>query len=147
MIAYSLYLVSARDLLHRYHPLTVITWIFLFGAIILVPFGLGPLLRQLPHTTLTTRLVLLGIILLPTVTAYYLNMWALQRVESSVVSTFVYLQPILTALMAVPILGERPSLRMVPAAVLIFVGVAVSIQAARRPDHKPDPAEQAVIEP
>lgn len=147
MIAYSLYLVSARDLLHRYHPLTVITWIFMFGAIILVPFGLAPLIREFPHTTLVTRLLLAGIILFPTVTAYYLNMWALQRVESSVVSTFVYLQPVLTALMAVPILGERPSLRMVPAALLIFVGVAISIQAARRPDHRPDPAEQAVIEP
>ena len=147
MIAYSLYLVSARDLLHRYHPLTVITWIFLFGSIILLPFGLTPLIRELPHTSTTARLLLLGIILLPTVTAYYLNIWALQRVESSVVSTFVYLQPMLTAMMAVPILGERPSWRMLPAALLIFAGVAISIQAARRPGHRPDPADQAVIEP
>lgn len=147
MIAYSMYLVSARDLLHRYHPLTVITWIFLFGALMLIPFGVGPLLREFPHTRLLTRLALLGIILLPTVTAYYLNMWALQRVESSVVSTFVYLQPILTAALAMPILGERPSPRMLPAAALIFAGVAISIRSARRPDHKPDPADQAVIEP
>jgi drug/metabolite transporter (DMT)-like permease len=147
MIAYSMYLVSARDMLHRYHPLTVITWIFIFGSIILLPFGVVPLTREFPHTTLLARLLLLGIILLPTVTAYYLNIWALQRVESSVVSMFVYLQPILTAGMAVPILGERPSLRMVPAALLIFAGVAISIHAARRPDHRPDPAEQAVVEP
>jgi drug/metabolite transporter (DMT)-like permease len=147
MIAYSLYLVSARDMLHRYHPLTVITWLFIFGSVILMPFGLPSLIREFPHTTLTARLLLLGIILLPTVTAYYLNMWALQHVESSVVSTFVYLQPMLTTAMAVPILGERPSLRMVPAALLIFAGVAISIQAARRPDHRPDPADQAVIEP
>ena len=147
MIAYSLYLVSARDMLHRYHPLTVITWLFIFGSVILVPFGLPALIREFPHTTPTARLLLLAIILLPTVTAYYLNMWALQHVESSVVSTFVYLQPMLTTAMAVPILGERPSLRMVPAAFLIFAGVAISIQAARRPDHRPDPADQAVIEP
>ena len=55
MIAYSLYLVSARDLLHRYHPLTVITWIFLFGAIMLLPFGAAPLMRELPHTTPAAR--------------------------------------------------------------------------------------------
>ena len=147
MVAYSLYLVSARDIVHRYHPLTVITWIFMFGSIGLMPFGLMPAIHELPATSLTTRLALVWIILLPTVTAYYLNMWALTRVESSVVSTFVYLQPILTALMAMPILGERPSARMIPAALLIFVGVAISIQSARRPDHKPDPADQAVIEP
>ncbi len=147
MIAYSVYLVSARDILHRYHPLTVITWIFMFGAIGLIPFGLMPAIRELPATSLDTRLAIVWIIALPTVTAYYLNMWALTRVESSVVSTFVYLQPVLTAMMAIPILGERPSVRMVPAAVLIFAGVAISIQSARRPDHKPDPADQAVIEP
>ena len=146
MVAYSLYLVSARDLLHRYHPLTVITWIFIFGSIGLMPFGLLPAINELPATSLETRLAIIWIIALPTVTAYYLNMWALTRVESSVVSTFVYLQPVLTALMAIPILGERPSLRMVPAAALIFAGVAVSIQSARRPDHKPDPADQAVVE-
>src|SRR5687768_11807760 len=46
MIAYSVYLVSARDILHRYHPLTVITWIFMFGAIGLMPFGLMPAIHE-----------------------------------------------------------------------------------------------------
>ena len=147
MIAYSMYLVSARDILHRYHPLTVITWIFIFGAIGLAPFGLMPAINEFAATSTETRLILVFVILGPTVTAYYLNMWALTQVESSVVSTFVYLQPVLTALLAIPVLGERPSLRMVPAAVLIFAGVAVAIRSARRADHKPDPADQAVIEP
>ena len=145
MVAYSMYLVSARDILHRYHPLTVITWIFLFGAVGLLPFGLMPLLQELPATSLDTRLALVWIVTLPTVTAYYLNMWALTKVESSVVSMFVYMQPVMTALLAMPILGEHPSLRMMPAAILIFAGVAVAIQSARRADHKPDPADQAVV--
>jgi drug/metabolite transporter (DMT)-like permease len=145
MVAYSIYLVSARDILHRYHPLTVITWIFVFGAIGLLPFGLMPVMRELPATSLDARLALIWIVALPTVTAYYLNMWALTKVESSVVSTFVYMQPVMTALLAMPILGEHPSLRMVPAAILIFAGVAVAIHAARRADHKPDPADQAVV--
>lgn len=147
MIAYSLYLVSARDIVHRYHPLTVITWIFIFGAIGLTPFGLAPALREFPATSLNTHLALAFIIVFPTVIAYYLNMWALTRVESSVVSTFVYLQPVLTAMMAIPILGERPSLRMLPAALLIFTGVGLAIQSGRRADHRPDPADQAIVEP
>ena len=147
MVGYSLYLVSARDIVHRYHPLTVITWIFVFGAIGLLPFGAAPAWQELPSTTLTTRLALLFIIVFPTVLAYYLNMWALTKVESSVVSMFVYMQPVMTAAMAIPVLGERPSARMVPAALLIFAGVAVAIRAARRPDHRPDPADQAIVEP
>ncbi|HEY0810895.1 MAG TPA: DMT family transporter [Longimicrobiales bacterium] len=147
MVAYSMYLVSARDIVHRYHPLTVITWIFIFGAIGLTPFGLRPALREFGATSLNTQLVLVYIIIFPTVIAYYLNMWALTRVESSVVSMFVYLQPVLTALMAIPILGERPSLRMLPAALLIFAGVGLAIRSGRRADHRPDPADQAVVEP
>jgi drug/metabolite transporter (DMT)-like permease len=147
MVAYSIYLVSARDILQRYHPLTVITWIFIFGAIGLMPFGLIPVMNEIQATTTETRLALLWIIIFPTVIAYYLNMWALTVVESSLVSTFVYLQPVMTALLAMPILGERPSARMIPAGLLIFAGVAVAIHASRRKDHAPHPEDQAVIEP
>lgn len=147
MVGYSIYLVSARDLLHRYHPLTVITWIFIFGVIGLLPFGLKSALSEFSATSNQTRLMLVFIIIFPTVIAYYLNMWALTKVESSVVSTFVYLQPVLTAMLAMPILGERPSLRMIPAAALIFAGVAIAIQSGRRADHRADPADQAVVEP
>jgi drug/metabolite transporter (DMT)-like permease len=147
MVAYSIYLVSARDILQRYHPLTVITWIFIFGAIGLLPFGLMPVINEISATTIETRLALVWIIVFPTVIAYYLNMWALTVVESSLVSTFVYLQPVMTALLAMPILGERPSARMIPAGLLIFAGVAVAIHASRRKDHKPHPEDQAVIEP
>jgi drug/metabolite transporter (DMT)-like permease len=147
MVAYSIYLVSARDILQRYHPLTVITWIFIFGALGLLPFGVVPVVHELQSTSLDARLALLWIIVFPTVVAYYLNMWALTVVESSLVSTFVYLQPVLTAILAMPILGERPSTRMIPAGVLIFAGVAVAIHAGRRADRSPHPEDQAVVEP
>ena len=46
----------------------------------------------------------------PTVAAYSLNLWASRKVEASLVSTFVYVQPVMTALMAVPLL-DAASLR------------------------------------
>lgn len=147
MVGYSMYLVSARDILRTYHPLTVVTWIFIFGVVGLLPFGLLPVMRELPATSLDTRLALIWIIALPTVAAYYLNMWALTLVESSLVSTFVYLQPVMTALLAMRILGEHPSMRMIPAGLLIFAGVAVAIHAGRRADHRPHPEDQALVEP
>jgi len=145
--AYSTYLVLARDILRRYRPLTVITWIFIFGAFTLLPIGIVPLMRELPALSTQAWLGIAWIIAFPTVAAYYINMWALTQVESSLVSTFVYLQPVMTALMAVPILGEKLSVRMIPAAVLIFAGVAVSIRAGRRPGAVPSPADQTMVEP
>jgi drug/metabolite transporter (DMT)-like permease len=139
--AYSAYLVVSRGILKRYHPLTVITWVFVFGAVGLIPFGLKAVIVEAPKIGLTTALALVWIIMLPSVAAYYLNMWALTIVESSVVSTFVYLQPIGTALLAIPILGEHPSVRMIPGVILIFAGVMVAIRSGRR-SH-----DLAVVEP
>jgi drug/metabolite transporter (DMT)-like permease len=88
------------------------------------------------------------IIAVPSVGAYYLNTWALGRAESSLVSTFVYMQPPITAALAVPLLNEHVSWRMIPAVVLIFAGVAVAIRAGRsRLPAEPSPADQEVVEP
>ena len=146
VVIYSVYLVLTRGIVRRYHPLTVITWIFAFGAILLIPIGAAPLVRELPELSRTGWLAVVWIIALPTVAAYYLNVWALLHVESSVVSAFVYLQPVLTALMAIPILGERPSARLIPSAVLIAVGVAVTIHEQRARERGPSPADQSMVE-
>lgn len=128
---FSVYLVISRDMLQRYHPLTVITWVFMFGALAILPWGAWALVHDGGGHSTTMWAALAWIIMVPSVAAYYLNIWALQRVEASVVSVFIYLQPVLTALLAVPILGERISARLIPAGLLIFVGVALTGWAGR----------------
>lgn len=146
VVIYSIYLVLTRGIVQRYHPLTVITWIFAFGALALIPVGVAPLIRELPGLSRNGWLAVLWLIALPTVAAYYMNVWALLHVESSIVSSFVYLQPVLTALMAVSILGERPSARLIPSAVLIAAGVAVAIHEQRVREKGPSPADQSMVE-
>ena len=146
VVIYSIYLVLARGIVKRYHPLTVITWIFAFGTLLLVPVGAAPLARELPELSTKGWIAVVWIIALPTVAAYYLNVWALLHVESSIVSTFVCLQPVLTAVMAVSILGERPSARLIPSAVLIAAGVAITIHEQRARESGPSPADQSMVE-
>lgn len=146
VVIYSMYLVLTRGIVKRYHPLTVITWIFAFGTLALIPIGAAPLVRDLPGLSSAGWLAVLWIIALPTVAAYYLNVWALQHVESSMVSTFVYLQPVLTAILAVAILDERPSIRLIPSALLIAAGVGVAIRAQRVREKGPSPADQSMVE-
>jgi drug/metabolite transporter (DMT)-like permease len=146
VVVYSTYLVLTRGIVRRYHPLTVITWIFTFGAIALIPVGLMPLARELPGLSLNGWLAVLWLVSLPTVAAYYLNVWALLHVESSTVSTFAYLQPVLTAIMAASLLGERPSIRLIPSAILIAAGVGVAIHEQRVREKGPSPADQSMVE-
>jgi drug/metabolite transporter (DMT)-like permease len=137
VLAFSIYLVTSRDLLKHYSPLTVVTWVFCFGLLGMLPIGLRAAVAEVPALSLTTWLAVGWIVLVPTVGAYYLNQWSLQRVEASVVAVYAYLQPVGTALLAYPMLGERPTLRLLPAALIIFVGVALAAGLARRPPPPP----------
>jgi drug/metabolite transporter (DMT)-like permease len=130
--AYSVYMVISRDMLRRYQPLTVITWVFVFGVIGILPWGAAPVVREAGAASGATWAALLYIVLFPTVGSYYLHISALRRVEASVVAVFIYLQPVMTALLAIPILHERISPRLLPAALLIFAGVAATVAAGRR---------------
>jgi drug/metabolite transporter (DMT)-like permease len=57
--------------------------------------------------------------------AYYLNAWALTRLAPSIVSVYIYMQPLIAFGLAPLILGEQISSRTLVACVLIFAGVAV----------------------
>ena len=54
---------------------------------------------------------------------YFLNAFALARVDPSIVAVFVYLQPVIGFLMAVVFLGERIGPNFILAAGAIFAGV------------------------
>ena len=132
-LAYSLYLVLAKPILKRYDSITVITWVFAFGALFVAPFGAGSLatsgaLRTMPASAWAG---VAFIVLLPTVGSYWLNAWALGRSAPSVVAAYVYLQPLLTGVMAVAFQNERLDPRVVPSAALIFAGVALTTRAGR----------------
>jgi drug/metabolite transporter (DMT)-like permease len=130
--AYSVYLVISRDLAKRYQPITVISWVFVYGTIGVFPWGIGPSLEEATGAPLHAWLLLAYIILVPTVGAYYLNVYALRHLDSSVVGVFIYIQPPITAVLAHLLLDERVSAQMIPAALLILAGVSVAALAARR---------------
>lgn len=125
-ISYGAYLAISKDMLKRYGTLTVITWIFIFGSIATIPIGGYALVgTPLQEAGAGLWLVVIYIILVPTVGAYYLNAWALERVEPSTVAVYIYLQPLIAFALAPLILNEKWNSRTWLASALIFSGVAV----------------------
>ena len=125
--SYGAYLVLSKKMLERYHPVTVVTHVFLFGAVIVTPIGLVAL-RDVNLTAVPPR-ALLGlayIVICASLLAYYLSIWALQRTTSSLVAMYVYLQPVMTIIGAPLILGEHLTIRSAIAAVVIFAGLALA---------------------
>jgi drug/metabolite transporter (DMT)-like permease len=128
---YSIYLVISRGMVRRYQPLTVITWVFAYGAIGILPWGLGSALEESTAASPLAWAMIAYIVVVPTVGAYYLNLFALRYVDSSVVGVFIYVQPVMTALLAHWLLREHVSVMLLPAALLIFAGVFVAARAER----------------
>ncbi|MDT5122332.1 MAG: hypothetical protein QOC96_1814 [Acidobacteriota bacterium] len=125
-LSYGAYIAISKDMLRRYGALTVITWIFIFGCLATLPIGGYELVNvPLQHIGAGVWLAVLYIILVPTIGAYYLNAWALARVEPSTVAVYVYLQPLIAFALAPLILGEKWNSRTGFASLLILSGVAV----------------------
>lgn len=127
-LAYSLYLVLSKPILKRYDSLTVITGVFFFGALFVAPFGAVSLARSGALATMPASAWagIVFIILVPTIGSYLLSAWALARSAPSVVAVYIYLQPLITGILAVALQGEAIDPRAVPSTILIFLGVALA---------------------
>lgn len=134
--SFSFFLVISRRTVQRIGAVRSTAVLLGWGAVGLAFWG-GPAALAVPLGTWTPKLIALGAyaIVFPTVVAYFLNNWALARVDSSQVALFVYLQPILAAALSVTLLGEVLTPRLGVASALVFAGV---LFATRR--TKPTPA-------
>jgi len=123
-LSYAVYLAISKKLISHYGSLKSIAWLFLFGSIINVAIGLFSLLTvELAGVSTQAWMALAGVVIFPTILAYYWNTWALARVEPSVVAVYIYLQPLIGTFLAITILGEKWQPKILVAMVLIFVGV------------------------
>ncbi len=140
-LSYGVYLVVSRPLARTYQPTTVVAWIFTFGVVVFVPLALavpvaGRTLATLAWGSLSLKAwaALAWIIVFPTGIAYYLSSWALRRADASLVAAYVFLQPVVTTVLAIPVLGERPGWLALVAAAAIFGGVTAIARAKPRPE-------------
>lgn len=121
---YAAYIAVSKDVIARNGALRSLVWLFLFGGIICVPLGAASLSTvDFSQIGASGWLALAYIVLIPTIGAYYLNAWALARVEPSTVAVYIYLQPLIGFALAVLFLDEHFSIRAVVAGLLIFAGV------------------------
>ncbi|MCA0131421.1 DMT family transporter [Winogradskyella alexanderae] len=123
-ISYSIYVVLIKRLTAKYHPFSFIKWLFLFGLILIIPFGYKELSEVewqsfTPSVTFSVLFVIIG----ATFGTYLLNPLALNKLKASTVGTFIYLQPVIAGLFALYIGADFFDLLKLSAMLLIFSGV------------------------
>lgn len=124
----------SKDLLERFPPVTVAFCLTLAGLVGVLPLGVGAL-DQVHRTELHGALALwLGyMVVFPTTVTYFLNLWSLRRASPTLVTSFIYLQPLFTSAVAPLVLqGEQLTLRICISAAAIFIGVGLVIAAELR---------------
>lgn len=123
---YSFYLVLSRPLLARHHAVSVLSGLFGWGVVLLIPWLLysNPTLPAVALAAPPSAWVwLLFLVLGPTIGSYGLNLYALRIVSPSTVALWIYVQPLVAAALAVPVLGERPTPIFALSAGLTFAGM------------------------
>ena len=72
-------------------------------------------------------------VIFPTTVTYFLNLWSLRRASPTLVTSFIYLQPLFTTAVAPLVLeGEQLTARIAMAGAGICVGVGIVIYAEWR---------------
>jgi drug/metabolite transporter (DMT)-like permease len=123
-LSWGIYLVLVKRMMKKYHTITILRWVFLFGWFLVLPFGLSEF-REVNWSGLTSGdwgnalFVVIG----TTYMAYILNTFALGELSPSVVSAYIYLQPILAAGIALYLGTDHLDLLKIVSALLIFCGV------------------------
>ena len=129
-LSWGTYLVLVKPMMKKYHTITILSWVFLFGFFLVLPIGFHQA-SEVHWSTFTGDVwfKFFFIIVGTTYLAYILNTYALKALSPAVVSAYIYLQPVLTAMIAIGMSRDSLSWAKCGSALLIFAGVyLVSLQ-------------------
>ncbi len=123
-LSFGVFLIIVKPLMQKYNTLTVMKWVFLFGSILVLPFGYSEY-KAIEWSTFTTStwLATAYVVIGVTSLAYILNVFALKNLSPSSVSVYIYLQPLFATLFAIMLGKDQLNMMHFVSAVLIFAGV------------------------
>lgn len=120
---FGFYIVYCKPLMEKYNPLTVLKWVFLFGSIILFPIGISDIQEASWSFPTEIWIGIVYVIIGITFLTFLLNMYAIKRVSPNIATTYIFLQPFLSAILSLIINGRLMDVWSIAASVLIFIGV------------------------
>ncbi|TCL68816.1 drug/metabolite transporter (DMT)-like permease [Mariniflexile fucanivorans] len=100
---FSLYQVVVKPLMNKYHFITIISWVFLFGLLFIIPFGLKDVIYNTNYEAfnLNTYLVIGFVIVFTTFFTFLFNIYALKQVSPSVAGSYTYTQPAISFIIVI----------------------------------------------
>ena len=122
--SYGLYLVLVKNLISKYNPLVFIKWLYLFGLIYIIPFGVSEM-GEINWVSMPSVIYIkIGFVILCTTCITYLfNLYGLSKLKPTTVSVFIYLQPVIASTYALVVGSDSLNVIKITATLIIFLGV------------------------
>ncbi len=135
--SYGLYLVIVKPLLIRYHPVTVMKWIFLSGLILVSPAGISGVINT-NWTDFSGGIIvsILYVVIGVTFLAYLMNLYSLKHLKPLTVSIYIYSQPVIASIVAMIFSQDVITFIKIISALLVFTGVYFVSYSSRRTGNR-----------
>lgn len=135
-LGFAMYVVLGKRVAARYNALTMTTWNFIFGALIVLPIAIHEAAAQKLFAVWSeipwqawACIVYTG--LFSSTLAYLFYFWLLRYLEASQLASFSYLLPVSASALSIVFLGERGSWLELLGGALALAGV-YTIESSRR---------------
>ncbi len=123
-VSYSVYFILAKPLMAKYAPARFMRWVFTIGTCIITPIGWAEFSAADWGAFTADAWISVGFVVIgATFLAYMFNIYALKHLDAGAIGSYIYLQPVMAALVATLWYGEPFTLTQMVSAALIFGGV------------------------
>jgi drug/metabolite transporter (DMT)-like permease len=133
---YAFYLVITKPLTTRYSPITMMKWMFLYGAILLTPLFYHHILESklIHEPEIKPVLQMIYTLFGATFITYLLLTMAQKRLRPTTISMYNNLQPLIASFAAIVVGMDHFSVVKLLAGMLIFSGVYLVTQSKSKAD-------------
>lgn len=130
--AYGSYLIVAKKLVEKYHPFTLMKWLFTIAVVINLPITL-PEFLEIEWTTmpLWVYAIVAFVIICTTFMTYLFNIFAMTELKASIIGAFIYVQPIFGIIFALLTGKDSLTLVKIGATALVLIGVYLASKKVR----------------
>ena len=135
-ISYGFYLITVKKLMDKYNAFTFVKWIYLFGFLMVLPFGWSQF-EAVNWAIVPTHIYwkIAFVVVISTFITYLLNLLTMKELKPTTVAVFIYLQPFFATVFAIGLGKDDLSLVKIVSAILIFVGVYMVTQKKKTADN------------
>ena len=128
-ISYGFYLIIVKKLMDKYNAFAFVKWIYLFGFIMVLPFGWSQF-EAVDWSAIPTDISwkIVFVVIISTFLTYLLNLLSMKELKPTTVAVFIYLQPLFATIFAIGLGKDELSWVKIISALLIFIGVYLVTQ-------------------